>query len=194
MKLLFASQNQNKVEEIRSLLPQFIDLVGLNDLGFNDDIPETADTLEGNALQKAHYLAKTIDFPIFSDDTGLEIESLNGEPGVYSARYADAEKKDAEANMDLVLKKLEGKSNRNAQFRTAIAFVDKEQEFVFEGIVKGRILETRSGEKGFGYDPIFCPEESQKSFAEMSLEDKNKCSHRARAIKKFVDFLNKTYA
>ncbi len=188
MKILFASQNVNKVKEISKLLPKHIEIIGLKDIGFSDDIPETASTLEGNAIMKAKYLASQLNYPIFADDTGLEIEALNGEPGVYSARYS-GEDKNAEKNMDLVLKKLKGKLNRTAQFRTVISLEMNGENHCFEGKVEGVICENRSGDEGFGYDPIFKPDGYNTTFAEMSLDDKNKISHRGRAVSKFVEFL-----
>lgn len=191
MKILFASQNVNKVKEISKLLPAHIEIIGLKDIGFTEDIPETADTLEGNAIMKAQHLAKQLNYPIFADDTGLEIDALNGEPGVYSARYA-GEDKNAEKNMDLVLEKLKGETNRNAQFRTVISLEMNGENICFEGKVEGQICEERSGDEGFGYDPIFKPNGYDVTFAEMSLDDKNKISHRGRAVSKFVEYL-KTY-
>lgn len=188
MKILFASQNVNKVKEISKLLPEHIEIIGLKDIGFTEDIPETADTLEGNAILKAKYLAEKLNYPIFADDTGLEIDALNGEPGVYSARYG-GEDKNAEKNMDLVLEKLQGQTNRNAQFRTVISLEIDGDNFCFEGKVEGQICEKRSGAEGFGYDPIFKPNGYTDTFAEMSLNDKNKISHRGRAVAKFVEFL-----
>lgn len=188
MKILFASQNVNKVKEISKLLPAHIEIIGLKDIGFTEDIPETADTLEGNAIMKAQHLAKQLNYPIFADDTGLEIDALNGEPGVYSARYA-GEDKNAEKNMDLVLEKLKGETNRNAQFRTVISLEMNGENICFEGKVEGQICEERSGNEGFGYDPIFKPNGYGVTFAEMSLDDKNKISHRGRAVSKFVEYL-----
>lgn len=188
MKILFASQNVNKVKEISKLLPAHIEIIGLKDIGFTEDIPETADTLEGNAIMKAQHLAKQLNYPIFADDTGLEIDALNGEPGVYSARYA-GEDKNAEKNMDLVLEKLKRETNRNAQFRTVISLEMNGENICFEGKVEGQICEERSGDEGFGYDPIFKPNGYDVTFAEMSLDDKNKISHRGRAVSKFVEYL-----
>lgn len=191
MKVLFASQNVNKVKEISKLLPDHIEIIGLKDIGFTEDIPETAPTLEGNAIMKAKYLASQLDYPIFADDTGLEIEALNGEPGVYSARYA-GEDKNADKNMDLVLEKLKGELNRKAQFRTVISLEINGENHCFEGKVEGEICEHRTGDEGFGYDPIFKPNGYQETFAQMSMDEKNKISHRGRAVMKFVEFL-KTY-
>lgn len=188
MRLLFATQNQHKVDEIQKLMPDFIEVISLNDIQCSDDIPENEPTLEGNALYKAEYIADKFDLNCFSDDTGLEIEALNGEPGVLSARYA-GEEKDNEKNTDLVLHKLAGNTNRNAQFRTAIALIINGKKHLFEGIVKGIIRNERSGDHGFGYDPIFEPENCGKTFAEMSTEEKNKMSHRGRALTKMIQFL-----
>ena len=188
MELIFATQNQNKVKEIQKLMPEGIVVKSLKDIGCDDDIPETADTLEGNAIQKATFVSKKFNVNCFADDTGLEVDALNGEPGVFSARYAGKER-DANANMDLILKKLSKSSNRNAQFRTAIALIINGQLHTFEGKVKGIIRTKKSGHEGFGYDPIFEPEDKGKTFAEMTLDEKNWCSHRARAIEKLVKFL-----
>jgi XTP/dITP diphosphohydrolase len=189
MKILFATHNNNKVLEVSKQMPEGFELVSLDDLGIHEEIPETSDTLEGNALQKAHYLSDKYQLPIISDDTGLEIEALNGEPGVYSARYA-GEDKNAEKNMDLVLEKLTNSTHRKAQFKTVIAFIFNGKQYIFEGVVKGDILKERQGEKGFGYDPIFQPEGYSKSFAQFSVEEKNAISHRGRAVKKLIDFIN----
>lgn len=188
MKLVFATHNHNKAKEIQALVPEGITIVTLDDLQCNEDIPETAPTLEGNAIQKAEYIVNQFNLNVFADDTGLEIEALNGEPGVISARYA-GEQRDSNQNMDLVLEKLNGIVNRNAQFRTAIALYWEGEMHLFEGIVKGKMRTEKSGEEGFGYDPIFEPENCGKTFAEMSLDEKNKMSHRARALEKMIAFL-----
>lgn len=185
--LIFATQNKNKAFEIQGLLPDHIIVKTLQDIGCDDDIPEEQPDLKGNALQKARYVYEKFNVNCFADDTGLEIEALNGEPGVYSARYAGPEK-DSNKNMDLVLEKLEGESNRKAQFRTVVALILDGKEYVFEGKVTGEIRKEKSGAKGFGYDPIFEPENFGKTFAEMSLEEKNERSHRSRAIAALVDF------
>ena len=179
MKLVFATHNHNKAKEIQALVPEGITIVTLDDLQCNEDIPETAPTLEGNAIQKAEYIVNQFNLNVFADDTGLEIEALNGEPGVISARYA-GEQRDSNQNMDLVLKKLNGIENRNAQFRTAIALYWEGEMHLFEGIVKGTMRTEKSGEEGFGYDPIFQPENCGKTFAEMSLDEKNKMSPSTR--------------
>lgn len=192
MKLVFATHNHNKAKEIQSIMPEGIEVITLDEIQCFEEIPETASTLEGNALLKANYIVDQFAMNCFADDTGLEIESLGGEPGVYSARYA-GDSRNSEDNMDLVLKKLEGSKNRNAQFRTAIALYWNGNMHVFEGIVKGRITETKRGTDGFGYDPIFEPENCGRTFAEMDLTEKNTMSHRARAIQKMIEFLKDSH-
>lgn len=189
MELIFSTQNQNKAKEIQKLVPQGIIVKTLKDINCSDDIPETSNTLDGNASLKANYVHNKFHVNCFADDTGLEIEALNMEPGVYSARYAGPERSD-DKNMDLVLSKLEGNDNRKAQFRTAVSLIIDGKEHLFEGIVTGEIRKEKTGSEGFGYDPIFEPENSGKTFAEMSTEEKNKVSHRARAFSKMIDFLN----
>jgi XTP/dITP diphosphohydrolase len=189
MELVFATNNTNKLIEIKKLLSSSITLKNLNDLNCTEDIPETGNTLEENASQKSNYIVNKYNVNCFSDDTGLEIDALNGEPGVYSARYAGDEK-DAVQNMQKVLEKLTGIENRRAQFRTVISLIIDGQEYLFEGIVKGRIEQNAIGDKGFGYDPIFTPDGYKQTFAEMDLQEKNKISHRARAVKKLIEFLN----
>ena len=187
--LVFATNNAHKLEEIREILGEKFHIVSLKELGCQEDIPEEQDTLEGNALQKARYIRDKYKVNCFADDTGLEIEALGGEPGVYSARYA-GDGHDSEANMRKVLDKMSGETNRRARFRTVIALLLDEQEHLFEGEVRGEILRERHGEGGFGYDPIFRPEGFTQSFAEMSLEDKNKISHRGQATEALRKFLN----
>lgn len=189
MELIFATQNKNKATEIQLLIPSTITLKTLAEIGCHDDIPETADTLEGNAQLKAEYVVNQFKKDCFADDTGLEIEALNGAPGVFSARYAGSQK-NADDNMNKVLKELEGVANRKAQFRTVISLIINGEKKQFEGIVKGEITTAKSGEKGFGYDPIFRPEGFSKTFSEMNTTEKNKISHRGKAIKKLVDYLN----
>lgn len=189
MKILFATANQNKAFEIQKLLPENFEIITLKDIPIKEDIPETSDTIEGNARQKAEYIAQHFDMDCFADDTGLEIDALNGEPGVYSARYAGKEK-NPENNMNLVLDKMENISNRKARFKTVIALYFKKEMYFFEGIIDGTIRTERAGEEGFGYDPIFEPENCGKTFAELTIEEKNKMSHRARAFDKMVKFLN----
>ncbi|PHR49777.1 MAG: non-canonical purine NTP pyrophosphatase, RdgB/HAM1 family [Fluviicola sp.] len=187
--LVFATQNDNKAKEIQSLLPQHIIVKTLKDIGCDVDIPENQPDLKGNALAKANYVVTNFNSNCFADDTGLEIEALNGEPGVYSARYAGPEK-NSQKNMDLVLEKLKGETNRRAQFRTVIALILDDETHLFEGIVKGEIRKERAGADGFGYDPIFEPEDCGRTFAEMSMEEKNTMSHRGRALEKMVAFFN----
>ena len=189
MRLVFASQNRHKMEEIKPLLPASIELLCLPDLGFTDEIPETSPTLAGNALQKAQFIFAKFKTPCFADDTGLEIAALDGRPGVYSARYA-GENKSADDNIAKVLAELSGIENRNAEFKTVIALVGVgDTPLFFEGVVKGTITLEKQGAHGFGYDPVFKPEGYTRTFAEMTLQEKNKLSHRARAVKKFADWL-----
>lgn len=188
MELLFASNNSHKVTEINNILGNSFVLKGLKDAGITEDIPETAPTLEGNALQKARYVHEKTGRDVFADDTGLEVESLNGMPGVNSARFA-GENKDSDANIDKLLLMLKGKENRKARFRTVIALIIGGEEHLFEGIVEGTIISDRRGREGFGYDPVFLPEGRDITFAEMPLTEKNKISHRARAFEKLRAFL-----
>ncbi|MFT6245083.1 MAG: XTP/dITP diphosphohydrolase [Crocinitomicaceae bacterium] len=189
MKILFATSNLNKAAEVSSMLPEHFEILTLKDIDHTEDIPETSPTIKGNAMQKANFILENYKIDCFADDTGLEITALNGEPGVMSARYAGEQRSDAD-NMALVLNKLEGQSDRSAQFRTVIALNIRGIQFVFEGIVKGQILKVGRGENGFGYDPIFEPENCGKSFAEMTMEEKNSYSHRARAFVKMIEYLN----
>jgi XTP/dITP diphosphohydrolase len=188
MKLIFATQNQNKVNELKLLMPKSIELLSLKDINCSDDIPETAPDLQGNASQKSAYVVSKFKVNCFADDTGLEIEALNNAPGVYSARYA-GEQKNANDNMNLVLENLKDKTNRKARFRTVISLVINGKEQVFEGEAKGEIILQKSGIDGFGYDPIFKPEGYAITFAEMSMAEKNKISHRGKAVRKLVDYL-----
>lgn len=189
MTLCFATHNQKKLEEIRQVLPESMQLIGLDELGVTEDIPETGDTIEENSHLKTRYVFTRHRIPCFSDDTGLEVEALNNEPGVYSARYAGGQR-NSEDNMDLLLKRLEGKSNRKARFKTVITYIDDTgNERQFTGIVDGEIATVKSGERGFGYDPIFKPDGSTKTFAEMSAEEKNAISHRGRAFQQLIEYL-----
>lgn len=188
--LVFATNNLHKLEEVRDILGGSFRIASLKEIGCTDDIPETADTLEGNALQKARYVKDKFGYDCFADDTGLEVEALGGAPGVFSARYAGPGH-DSEANMQKLLKELEGKTNRQAQFRTVVALILEGREYTFEGIVRGTILTERRGTAGFGYDPVFVPEGYAETFAEMGSEEKNRISHRARAVQKLADFLHK---
>ena len=189
MKLVFATNNLNKLKEVQEMLPNSIELLSLKDINCFDDIDETETTLEGNAKLKADYITNKFGFNCFADDTGLEVESLDGRPGVYSARFA-GEPANSENNMQKLLVELQDKAIRNAQFRTAIALNIKDEKFLFEGICKGEILTKKRGAKGFGYDPIFKPNGFDQSFAEMTSEEKNTISHRGIAIQKLVAFLN----
>ena len=188
MKLVFATNNQHKLHEIKKLLGDSIELLSLNDIGCHEDIPENQDTLEGNAAEKSFFIYHKYSVNCFADDTGLELEALNGAPGVYSARYA-GEERNSENNMNLVLDKLSKIKNRKARFRTVISLVIDGHETQFQGVVNGHILEEKLGNTGFGYDPIFQPEESNLSFAQMPLDEKNIISHRGRAVKKLVEYL-----
>lgn len=190
MKLVFATQNKNKLLEICQKAGVAVEIEGLARFQLNDELPETGNTLIENALQKARFVANKFNVNCFADDTGLEVESLNGEPGVYSARYA-GEEKDAIKNMNKLLKHLDGKSNRNACFKTVIALVLGGKEFLFEGRIDGKIIPELRGENGFGYDPVFVPDGYNNTFAEMKAEEKNKISHRAIAVEKLVEFLTK---
>lgn len=189
MKLVFATANQNKAKEIQLLIPDVIEILSLNDINCKEEIPETQDTIEGNASQKAFYVFEKYQHNCFADDTGLEIEALGGKPGVLSARYA-GEAKNANDNMDKVLSEMKGMSNRKARFKTVISLVLNGKELQFEGLVNGTIMLQKRGGSGFGYDPIFLPDGSDKSFAEMDLSEKNTISHRARAIDKLVKYLS----
>lgn len=188
MKLVFATNNLNKLAEVQKMLPNSIELLSLKEIDCFDDIEETASTLEGNAKIKANYITENFKYNCFADDTGLEVESLNGAPGVFSARYA-GEPSNSENNMKKLLTNLGNHTNRNAQFRTSICLNLNGEQFLFDGICKGEILHQKQGDNGFGYDPIFKPNNYSVSFAEMSVEDKNNISHRGLAIKKLVDFL-----
>jgi len=188
MKIVFATANKNKVKEIQALVPAVIELLSLGDIHCSEDIPETQPTIEGNASQKAFYVYENYHHNCFADDTGLEVEALNGRPGVYSARYA-GEEKDADKNMDKILTEMQAMSNRKARFKTVISLVLDGKEMQFEGIVNGSILPKKQGAKGFGYDPIFQPEGYTKSFAQMELSEKNEISHRAIAVRKLVEYL-----
>ncbi|MBQ4224175.1 MAG: non-canonical purine NTP diphosphatase [Prevotella sp.] len=195
MKIVFATNNAHKLSEIKDILGEGFEVLSLSDIGCHDDIPETAGTLEGNALLKAQYIHDHYHINCFADDTGLEVEALNGAPGVFSARYAGGEGHDSEANMSKLLAELKEKSNRKARFRTVIALIEceegttKPKTTCFEGIVEGHITKERHGSEGFGYDPIFMPDGYDKTFAELGMEIKNHISHRARAVEKLAQFL-----
>ncbi len=188
-KLVFATNNKHKLEEIRAILGSKIDILSLDDINCHEDIPETADTLEGNAQIKAQFVYDHYHLDCFADDTGLEVEALNGAPGVFSARYAGGEGHDSEANMKKLLSEMQDKTNRKARFRTVIAFIEQGEIRLFEGIVNGCITEEKHGDSGFGYDPIFRPDGFSETFAEMGNEAKNQISHRANAVKKLCEYL-----
>ncbi|HIZ68288.1 MAG TPA: non-canonical purine NTP diphosphatase [Candidatus Prevotella avicola] len=193
-RIVFATNNQHKLQEIREILSPEFEIVSLKEIGCHEDIPETGNTLEENALQKARYVSERYHISCFADDTGLEVEALGGAPGVHSARYAEGTDHDSEANMTKLLGELEGKENRQARFRTVIALIElgedeTENVHLFEGIVEGHISTERQGNEGFGYDPIFVPEGYEKSFAALGETIKNHISHRARAVKKLAEYL-----
>lgn len=190
MELVFATHNPNKIREIQQVLPPHITLLTLEDIGCGTEIPETADSLEGNALLKASFVLKNYGYPCFADDTGLEVDALDGAPGVYSARYAGTPKNEA-ANTEKLLKELKGKTNRQARFTTVIALCYGDETYLFRGEVEGEITEAPKGEKGFGYDPVFRPAGFDKTFAELTLEEKNQISHRARAVAQLLEHLGK---
>lgn len=192
MKIVLASNNKHKLEEMRAILGEKIEIVSLSDINCHDEISEEQDTIEGNALQKARYIHDKFNVDCFADDTGLEVECLNGEPGVYSARYA-GEHPTFDDNISKLLANMEGKTNRNAKFRTAIALILDGKEYIFEGEVRGSITKEYRGHNGFGYDPVFLPDGFSKTFAELDAETKNKISHRGNAAKKLAEFLNKQY-
>lgn len=189
-KLVFATNNAHKLEEIRAILGDKMEILSLADINCHADIPETANTLEGNAHLKSEYVYNHYGLDCFADDTGLEVEALDGAPGVYSARYA-GDGHDSQANMQKLLKEMEEKNNRKAQFRTVISLIEKGEEKLFEGIVRGEITREKRGNSGFGYDPVFQPEGFDVTFAEMRSDVKNKISHRARAVKALCDYLSK---
>ena len=189
MKLVFATNNPNKIREVQKLIPNHITLLSLKDIGCFEDIPETQLTIEGNAIQKAEYIKEHYGYECFADDTGLEVAALNGEPGVFSARYA-GDQRDANDNMNKLLMELDANPNRKAQFKTVIALHLNDKLHTFTGICEGEITKTRKGDSGFGYDPIFMPDGFIKTFAEMELSLKNKIGHRGKAVLELVEFLN----
>ncbi|EHP45488.1 non-canonical purine NTP pyrophosphatase [Odoribacter laneus] len=190
MKLVFATNNRHKLEEITRMLKDKYEIISLEEIGCREEIPEDYETLQENALEKARYVKEHYGYDCFADDTGLEIEALGNRPGVYSARYAGPAK-NSEDNMHKVLGEMKGEENRKARFRTVIALLLGGEEHFFEGIVEGKILEQQQGEIGFGYDPIFCPEGYRQSFAEMPMEQKNQISHRGQAVRKLAEFLSR---
>ena len=190
MKIVFATNNANKILEIQSMLPPSIEIISLQSIGCHEDIPETADTIEENAIMKANYVTSNYGYECFADDTGLEVDILNGEPGVYSARYA-GDQRNADDNMSKLLLNLKNKNNRDAQFKTVIALNLNGEQHLFTGIARGEITEEKTGNQGFGYDPVFRPEKYQETFAQLSLETKNEISHRGKATRQLIQFLNK---
>ena len=190
MKLCFATNNTHKLEEVRAMIPEFIEIQSLSEIGCFEDLPETQRTIEGNALQKAQFVSKKFSISCFADDTGLEVEALNGEPGVDTAHYAGPQR-DADKNMALLLKNLAEKPNRKAAFKTVFALIWEGEIYSFEGRIEGRISPERKGIEGFGYDPIFIPDGYDQTFAELGVEVKNRFSHRAMATKQLVQFLEK---
>lgn len=189
MQLVFATNNANKIKEVQILLPKSIEIISLESIGCFEDIPETSNTIEGNAIQKANYITEKYGFDCFADDTGLEVKVLNGEPGVFSARYAGGQR-NADDNMNLLLAKLQNESNRNGQFKTVIALNLRGKQHLFTGIVNGKITVEKIGNQGFGYDPIFLPDGYSETFAQLSLEQKGQISHRGKATKQLIDFLS----
>jgi XTP/dITP diphosphohydrolase len=189
-EIVFATNNEHKLQELRQIVGSHFKVLSLGEIGCNEDIPETADSIEGNAEIKARFVKQHYGYDCFSDDTGLEIDALGGEPGVYSARYGGVAH-DSERNIDKVLGKMDGVKNRAARFRTAIALIQGDDMHIFEGVVEGKILTERHGTGGFGYDSIFKPDEADCTFAEMAPEQKNSISHRGRAVKKLVEYLLK---
>ncbi len=190
MKLVFASNNKNKIKEIQLLMPNSIQILSLEDIGCIEDIPETANTIEGNAILKANYVTEKYAFDCFADDSGLEVDALNGEPGVFSARYA-GEPKDDDNNMNKLLLNLKDRNNRKANFKTVICLNYKGKQNLFTGIIKGKIIDKKIGTNGFGYDPIFVADGYTKTFAELIMEEKSKISHRGIAVRKLIEFLKK---
>jgi XTP/dITP diphosphohydrolase len=189
INLIFATSNQNKVLEIQKILPKKFNIKSLKDLNYFEDVPENENTIEGNAIFKAKYIYEKFNINVFADDTGLEVEALNGEPGVHSARYAGTTR-NSEKNIKKLLKNLKNIKNRNARFKTVIALIIDNKLHIFSGIVEGYILDSPKGNNGFGYDPIFCPNGFDKSFAELTLKEKNLISHRSFAMKKLIDFIS----
>jgi XTP/dITP diphosphohydrolase len=191
MRLCFASNNKHKLEEIKNVVGRKFEILSLADIKCNEELPETRNTLEGNSLQKAEYVLQHYNTPCFADDTGLEVEALNGAPGVYSARYA-GNHRNTDDNIALLLQNLKNDTNRKAQFRTVITLIGIEaQPVFFEGVIRGEIITEKRGSSGFGYDPVFVPEGHSKTFAEMTLEEKNQLSHRAIAVKKLAEYLSR---
>ena len=188
MKLVFASNNKNKIKEIQLLVPNSIQILSLDEIGCTEEIPETADTIEGNAILKANYVTEKYGYDCFADDSGLEVDALNGEPGVFSARYAGEPKND-DNNMNKLLSNLKDKTNRKANFKTVICLNYDGKQHLFTGIINGKIIDEKIGNNGFGYDPIFVANDYTKTFAELSIEEKSNISHRGIAVKQLIEFL-----
>lgn len=189
MKLVFATNNQNKINEVQSLLPNYITILSLAAIGCDEDIPETQPTIEGNAIQKAQYVKEHYGYDCFADDTGLEVAALNGEPGVFSARYAGSQR-NADDNMNKLLNELQDKEDRSAHFKTVVALILNGEQHTFLGICEGTIIKEKKGDKGFGYDPIFMANGFKETFAQISLAEKNRVGHRGKAVQKLIAFLN----
>ena len=192
MKICFATHNQNKLKEIKALLPERLELISLSDIDLTEEIPETGSTLEENSRIKAEHIYLNYGIPVFADDTGLEVNALNGEPGVYSARYAGGQRSDQD-NMSLLLKNLDQKQDRSALFKTVITLITDKEDIQFTGVCEGRIAYAKAGDQGFGYDPIFIPENSSLTFAQMNMDQKNAISHRKRAFEKLIVYLQLHY-
>jgi XTP/dITP diphosphohydrolase len=190
MKLVFASNNKNKIKEIQLMVPNSIQILSLEDIGCTEEIPETADTIEGNAILKANHVTQKYGYDCFADDSGLEVDALNGEPGVFSARYAGEPKND-DNNMNKLVSNLKDKTNKKANFKTVICLNYKGKQHLFTGIINGKIIEEKIGNNGFGYDPIFVANDYTKTFAELSIEEKSNISHRGIAVKQLIEFLKK---
>ncbi|HKK60041.1 MAG TPA: RdgB/HAM1 family non-canonical purine NTP pyrophosphatase [Salinivirga sp.] len=193
MEVIFATHNKHKSKEIKKLASDVVLIRNLNDIGYETEIPETGTTLMANALEKCQFVKKSVSSPVFADDTGFEVDALNGAPGVYSARYAGEPKSD-KANLQKLLGEIQGKADRRARFKTVICFLKDDEPLFFEGVVEGKVIDTPKGAEGFGYDPVFIPEGYQQTFAEMDLELKNKISHRGKAFEKFVNYLHENYS
>jgi len=193
MEVIFATHNKHKSKEIKKLASDVVLIRNLNDIGYETEIPETGTTLKANALEKCQFVKKSVSSPVFADDTGFEVDALNGAPGVYSARYA-GEPKGTKANLQKLLQEILRKADRRARFKTVICFLKDDEPLFFEGVVEGKVIDTPKGAEGFGYDPVFIPEGYQQTFAEMDLELKNKISHRGKAFEKFVNYLHENYS
>ena len=193
MEVIFATHNKHKSKEIKKLASDAVSIRNLSDIGYETEIPETGTTLKANALEKCRFVKKSVSSPVFADDTGFEVDALNGAPGVYSARYAGEPKSD-KANLQKLLQEIQGKTDRRARFKTVICFLKDDEPLFFEGVVEGKVIDTPKGAEGFGYDPVFIPDGYKQTFAEMDLQLKNKISHRGKAFEKFVNYLHENYS